>query len=169
MRKKRRSSCVRITKHLLFYATSVCYLYPLRASHRPKPPAPYPNRGRENRRAKAKKIPFRVSFSYISALLCVGQPQHFGLPFSFLEMRGPMFRWVRLFWQNSPPALSGGLQGAFEVVACNLIWVWVSDTSFLREKEVCVAAAKRKKKRPSLSTARLTWGGFLLSDGLFLL
>jgi hypothetical protein len=58
-----------------------------------KSPASIPSE-EESSEHKAKKIPFRVSFSYISCeSLCAGQKSP-GICFCFyLEMRGPMFRW----------------------------------------------------------------------------
>ena len=52
------------------------------------------------------------------------------------------------------------------MVAFDLIWVWVSDTSFLRE-EVCGCCQKEKSVFAEYREVDL--GGFLLSDGLFLL
>jgi hypothetical protein len=153
---------VRITKHLLFYATSVCY--PIPASRFSPPQASGPLSQTEegqNRGAKAKKIPFRVSFSYISASVCWRQPQHFACSFSFLKDARSYVSVVRLFGKNSPPALSGGLQ-ALQVVHQS-IWVWVF---ILTPEKKCVCC---ETKASLLSTARLIVEGFLLSHGLFLL
>ena len=134
MRKKRRSSCVRITKHLLFYATSVL---PIPASRFSPPQAsgPIPHRGRENRGAKGEEDTLSC-FPFLYQCIYVGQPQHFACSFSFLEMRGPMFRWSGC-WQNSPAALSGVSAGAFWWCIQILIWVWGSILHSSEEKCGC--------------------------------
>jgi hypothetical protein len=39
-------------------------------------------------------------FLFLYQCICVGQPSIL-LAFSFLEMRGPMFRWSGRFWQTA--------------------------------------------------------------------
>ena len=157
MRKKRRSSCVRITKHLLFYATSVL---PIPASRFSPSEAsgPIPNRGR---RTVSKGEEDTLScFLFLYQCICVGQPSIL-LAFSFLEMRGPMFRWSGRFLANSPPALSGGLQALPVVHQSRFGFPYL----FLRKS---VAAANKKSVFAEYREVDLK-GGFLLSDGLFLL
>lgn len=110
---------------------------------------------------KAKKIPFRVSLSYISASM-LDSPSILLALFLFLRCAVPCFggpvvgKTALRLCQVCRQALSGG---AFSLNLGLGFHTWRRKVWLLRYKE----------KRLLLSAARLILGGFLLSDGLFLL
>jgi hypothetical protein len=71
MRKKRRSSCVRITKHLLFYATSVL---PIPASRFSPPQASGPIPSEEGIAVSTGEEDTLSCFPFLYQCISVGQP-----------------------------------------------------------------------------------------------